>query len=166
MLALTRPFALSGTPGAGTSCGFAIFSSFSNFLPHLPQNEQNAPHRLATTPPFFFSPPFLHPPSFTPHHARGFGDLGAPGIPGVEGAVDTPGTLGATGAPGTPGGIGAPRVPGAPKAPGKPGPSGLGNSAPHLTQAVSMDALAVPHSGHVLPAEAPAGLKHIVFPFG
>lgn len=61
MLALTRPFALSGTPGAGTSCGFAIFSSFSNFLPHLPQNEQNAPHRLATTPPPFFQPALPSP---------------------------------------------------------------------------------------------------------
>ena len=65
MLALTRPFALSGTPGAGTSCGFAIFSSFSNFLPHLPQNEQNAPHRLATGPPS--SSPSL-PPAL-PHAA-------------------------------------------------------------------------------------------------
>lgn len=164
MLALTRPFALSGTPGTGTSRGFAVFSSPSNFLPHLPQNEQNAPHRLATTSPF--SPPFLQPASFTPHHARGFGDAGAPGIPRVAGSADTPGAPGAIGAPGTPGAIGAPRVPGAPGAPGTPGPSGLGNSAPHLTQAVSMNALAVPHSEHVLPAEALAGLKHIVFPFG
>ena len=92
--------------------------------------------------------------------------MDTPGTLGATGAPGTPGGIGATGAPGTPGGIGAPRVPGAPKAPGKPGPSGLGNSAPHLTQAVSMDALAVPHSGHVLPAEAPAGLKHIIFPFG
>lgn len=90
MLALTRPFVLSGSPGAGTSCGFAIFSSFSNFLPHLPQNEQNAPHRLATTSPF--SPPFLQPALLHAASCPRFWELGRSRNPGSGGSRGHPGS--------------------------------------------------------------------------
>ena len=54
-------------------------------------------------------------------------------------------------------------IPGAPGAPGMRGSSPWGSSVPQAVQVVWNAAFAVPHFGHVLSADALAGLKHIRF---